>query len=134
MLSSQDKHMIGHGVLRILIGLMFLIAGIGKLMMTSGVVAMLSNLHFPAPTFFAWILLLSEIIFGALVVVGYKVKWTAWPLVIVMAIAWIAVVIPSGDGLFKGLTSPNSFFHLITLVNLVILSMAGPGKWAMTKH
>ncbi|MEK6843951.1 MAG: DoxX family protein, partial [Nanoarchaeota archaeon] len=76
----------------------------------------------------AWILILSEAIFGALILVGYKVKYTAWPLAFVLLIAEILVVIPNG-----GIGSSNSFFHLIGIAGLITIALTGPGKWALTK-
>ncbi len=120
--------MLGHTLLRVTIGALFLVAGIKKFMATEGVVGMLSGLGFPAPTFFAWILMLSEVIFGAAILVGYKVKYTAWPLVIVLAVATILVVIPN-----SGYGSSNFYFNLISIAGLITIALTGPGKWAISK-
>ena len=129
-MAEHNYHIIGHTLLRITIGLLFLVAGIKKFMAPDGVSGMLGGLGFPAPVFFAWILILAEVIFGALVLVGYKVKYTAWPLAVVLAIAWILVVVPSQ----QGITSSNSFFHLIGIAGLLTIAWSGPGKLAMTKR
>ena len=125
-MSQSNNHMLGHTLLRVTIGLLFFVAGIKKFMGPEMVTGMLTNLGFPLPSFFAWILILSEVIFGALIFVGYKVRWTAWPLVIVLAIAWILVVVP-GD-----ISSSNSFFHLIGIAGLITIALTGPGKWALS--
>ena len=125
---ASDKHMLGHTLLRVAIGFLFLVAGIKKITAPDKVVGMLGNLGFPIAQFFGWLLILSEIIFGALILVGYKVKYTAWPLAIVLAVAWILVVVPNG-----GITSTNSFFHLIGIAGLVTIALSGPGKWAIKK-
>ena len=137
MISSQEKHIIGHTLLRVTIGLLFLVSGIKKIMGPDGVIGMLGNIGFPVPTLFAWILMLSEAIFGALVLVGYKVKYTAWPLAIVLVVAWLTVTVPSearDNGIIQGLISTNSFFHLIGIAGLVTIALSGAGKWALTKH
>src|SRR3989338_3575921 len=131
-MNNLDKHMLGHFLLRVTIGLLFLVAGINKFLNPDGVIKMLSGIGFPIAPFFAWLLLLSEIVFGALILVGYKVKFTAWPLAIVLAVAWMTVTVPFGVqemGLFKSLTSTNSFFHLIGIAGLVTLALSGPGNW-----
>ena len=128
MISKADKHMFGHTLLRATIGLLFLFTGIAKIKDPAGVVGMLSELGFPIATFFAWLLILSELIFGILIFVGYKTKVTVWPLAIVLAVAWILVVVPK-----QGITSINSFFHLIGIAGLITIALSGPGKWAITK-
>jgi putative oxidoreductase len=128
MVSNSEKHMLGHTLLRVTIGLLFLIAGINKIKDPSGIIGMLGGIGFPIATFFGWLLILSEIVFGALILIGYKVKVTAWPLAIILAVAWILVTVPNG-----GLTSSNSFFHLIGIAGLVTIALTGPGKWAISK-
>src|SRR3989344_4863600 len=94
-MKMNELHQWAHVLLRVTIGLMFVFAGLGKVTGIEGVVGMLSGLGFPAAAFFAWILALSELIFGALVFVGYKMKYAAWPLAFVLLVAEILVVIPS---------------------------------------
>ncbi len=126
---ENGNHMLGHTLLRVTIGILFLMAGINKL--TGGadkVSGFLGSLGFPVPILFAWILILGEIIFGALVLIGYKVKYTAWPLAIILFIAWIIATIPS-----SGIGSTNSLFHIITVAALITIALTGPGKWALTR-
>src|SRR3989338_10219195 len=81
----------GAAVLRIALGLLFVLPGLGKLMNPAMIAGMLGGLGFPAPAFFGWLLLLSEIVFGALLIVGWKVKYAIWPLVIVLFVATLTV-------------------------------------------
>lgn len=127
-MDRNSNHMLGHTLLRVTIGLLFFVVGVGKLMDPSGVTGLLSGLGFPTPVFFAWILLLSEIIFGALILVGYKVRYTTWPLAIILAVAVLTVTIPN-----DGFRSGNFYFHLIGIAGLVTIALTGPGKWALTK-
>lgn len=129
-MSDSNNHMIGHTLLRVAIGLLFLIAGINKFNNPDMIIGMLSGLSFPAATFFGWLLILVEVIFGALVLIGYKVKYTAWPLAIVLAVAWILVAGPNSEG---GILSNNSFFHLIGIAGCITIALTGPGKWAVSK-
>jgi len=124
----KDKGMYGPLLLRVGIGLLFLNAGIGKLMNPAGPTEMLTGLGFPAPVVFAWILLLSEIIFGLAVLTGYKVKYTVWPLVVVMLVAGLAVAVPNAGGNYT-----VSLFHLVTATGLISLALTGPGKYAVGK-
>lgn len=126
--ARSQYHMYGHTLLRITIGLLFVIMGISKLTNPSGIIGMLGDVGFPAATFFGWLLLLSELIFGALIFVGYKVRYTAWPLAIILAVAVLTVVIPG-----EGIGSPSAFFHYISIAALISLAWTGPGEWAISE-
>lgn len=73
----------------ILLGLAMLIPGLLKLfvMKPAAIVTMLSGLGFPSATAFAWILILSEIVFGALILGRYKLKYTTIPPIIILLVA-----------------------------------------------
>jgi uncharacterized membrane protein YphA (DoxX/SURF4 family) len=137
-MNKDSYHMLGHTLLRVTIGLLFFIAGINKLQNPEGIIGMLGGLPLTsiAPEIFGWILILSEIVFGALIFVGYKVRNTAWPLAIILGVAWILVVIKdpaTGAVTIKTLTSSNSFFHLIGIAGLVTIAWTGPGLYAINK-
>ncbi len=126
--SRSDYHMYGHTLIRVTVGLLFIIMGFGKLTNPSGIVGMLGGLGFPIPIFFGWSLLLSELIFGALILIGYKVRYTAWPLAIILVVAVVTVSIPS-----EGISSATAFFHYISIAALISLAWTGPGEWAISK-
>ncbi len=113
----------GPFALRIGVGGIFLTTGIMKILNPSAVVGMLESMGFPGPAFWTWVLILAELLCGAAVLTGFKIKWTALPLAIVMLVA-IAV---------------NFDNAMIVLNNLVILSglvslwLSGPGAWALDK-
>ncbi len=127
-MKNSEMHMFGHTFLRVALGLLFVLAGIKKFSNPEGVVDMLTQMSFFAPTFFAWVLILSEIVFGALVLVGLKVRYSVWPLVIVMIVAEIVAVVPKG-----GFWATSSLFHVVSIAGLVTIALTGPGKWAVTK-
>ena len=128
-MNKSEMHMLGHTLLRVTLGLLFIFAGYGKFVNPEGVVGMLTGIGFVAPTFFAWVLLLSELIFGALILIGFKVRYTAWPLAFILLVAEITVVIPG-----QGISSTSSFFHLISIAGLITVALTGPGKWALSKN
>ena len=115
-------------LLRITIGLMFVYSGTLKLLNPAGPVGLLTKIGFPMPTIWAWILLLSELIFGLFVFLGFKVKYTVWHLVIIMIVAITTVIIPNSNGNYGSL-----FLHLVATVGLIGLSLMGPGKMAVGK-
>ena len=129
--ARSKHHMYGHTLLRVTIGLLFVVSGFNKLMNPDGVTGMLGGIGFPTPIIFAWILILSELIFGALVLVGFRIKYTAWPLAIVLIVATATVVIPNPQ---QGWLSTNAFFHYISTAGLISLALTGPGAYAATKR
>jgi uncharacterized membrane protein YphA (DoxX/SURF4 family) len=78
---------------RLLLGLLMLIPGLLKLfVMGSGVVTeMLLGIGFPVAGFFAWILILSEIIFGIAILTKWKLEYTVWPPIVIMLVAGFTV-------------------------------------------
>ncbi len=121
-------HMYGYTLLRATVGLLFIIAGYNKFKDPTGIIGLLGNLGFPAPTFFGWLLLLSELIFGALIFIGYKVRYTAWPLAIILIVAVLTVIIPA-----DGIGSVSAFYHYISIATLISLSLTGPGELAISE-
>jgi len=124
--SSEVKY--SPTIFRLILGLMFLVAGISKLSNPQGIIGMLSNAGFFAPSFFGWLVILTEVLGGAVLLFGWKLKYAVWPLVIIMAVAIIMVSIPN---LAK---NPSGFFfHLLAIGALVSLYLTGAGKWALDK-
>lgn len=74
---------------RILLGLVMLVPGLTKLFVykPAGVSAMLSGLGFPLAMLFAWVLILSEIVFGIAVIAKWKLQYTVWPPIIILVVA-----------------------------------------------
>ena len=119
-------------VLRLGIGILFTVAGLMKLKDPGAIIGMLDKLGYPAAAFLGWSLLLSEIIFGLAVLIGYKVKYMVWPLIMVLVMAAITVHFP---GLRNGAPMADIMllFHLLGLTALVSLFVAGAGKLAIKK-
>ena len=98
---------------RILLGLLVLVPGIMKLfVMGPGAVAgMLSTLSLFAwaPAFWAWILILSEILFGIAVLANYKLKWTTIPPAIIMTVAGFSFYINNMSMLLLHLVAASNY-------------------------
>ena len=69
MTEYKNSHY-GPTLLRVVLGLLFIIPGLGKLVNPAMIIGMLGQLGFPAATLLGWVLLLSEIVFGAAVLTG----------------------------------------------------------------
>jgi len=88
------------------------------------ITGMLSNLGFPGPGFWAWLLILVEIVGGAAVLVGFKLKWVTAPLALILFVA--IVISPSG--------MMGALKDIALLSGLVSLWFSGPGNWALGKR
>ena len=122
----------GPTVLRLVLGPLFVFPGVMKLLNPSMIIGMLGTLGFPMPTFWAWLLLLSEIIFGISVFLGFRVKYTVWPLVVVLVVATLIVYLP---GLGKDpMVTGTVLFHLLGIASLVSVFLSGAGAWAADKE
>lgn len=115
--------------LRLGLAVLFIFMGIGKFQNTSGVTSMLQGIGFPFPIIWTWILLLSEIIFGIAILIGFKVKFTTIPLIVIILIAIVTVQLKGLPGTQPGLLKDWSI-----LMSLVALMLLGPGKLAVSKN
>jgi len=120
----------GPTVLRVALGLLFLVPGIMKLMNPQMIIGMLEGLGFPMATAFGWIVLLSELVFGSALIVGFKVRYAVWPLMIILAVATIMVHVPSTDPM-KWI---NVLFHVVAIAGLLNIFNSGPGEWALSQE
>ena len=72
---------------RILIGALFLTAGVRKLMGVAGAAAYFAKLGFPAPEVMAYLAILIEIGGGLLLIIGWKTRLVSWILIAFVVIA-----------------------------------------------
>ncbi len=107
-------------VLRLGVGGIFVYTGIMKVMNPSMVVGMLNSMGFPGPAFWAWLLIAVELLCGASVLLGFKIRWATIPLAIVML-----VVISTTNQAMTGVS---------ILSGLVSLWLSGAGKWALSRN
>jgi uncharacterized membrane protein YphA (DoxX/SURF4 family) len=119
-----------HKAMWILLGLLMLIPGLLKLLVMgpSAVTGMLSGiaLFSWAPAFWAWILILSEIVFGVLILAKYKLELTVWPPIIILAVAVLFVTINWGD--LMSTSWPNVILHLIAITGYMGLGCSSKKK------
>jgi len=126
----MDKKYAKYGptILRIFLGFLFLVPGISKLMNPGGIISMLTGLGFPMATLLGWLVIISEVLLGLTLIIGWKVKYSVWPLVIILTVATIFVVLPN-----VGKNPINLLFHLQAIAGLISLYLTGPGAIALDK-
>jgi uncharacterized membrane protein YphA (DoxX/SURF4 family) len=102
---------------RVVLGLVMFVPGLSKLFLSgaAGVSGMLSGiaLFSWAPMFWAWILILAEILFGLAILANYKLKYTVIPPMIILLVA--AFTLNWGSW-------PSFLLHLAAITNLAILA------------
>lgn len=111
--------------LRLGIGSLFLVAGIFKFIDPTKITGLLQNLGFPFSEFWAWLLVLVELLGGTAVLTGYKLKWVTPPLAVVLIVATVTVA-------YKQPT--NLMIHIALLSGVVSLWLSGPGKFGLDKR
>lgn len=112
--------------LRLILGLLFFLPGLNKLMGLLGEGHMIAQM-IGLPM--AWALAVVEVTFGILLIIGYQTRISTIPLSIVMIGAIILAVIPSFS------TDPMAmislFFHIATIAALAVLGTGSPGALAL---
>jgi putative oxidoreductase len=125
----SDKKDLSPLLLRVALGLVFILPGLSKFTNPDMIIGMLAGLGFPAASLLGWILLLSEIGFGSAVLAGYKTKYTIWPLVVILVVALFKVTLPELG------TSPMAMitvlWHVLGIATLVSIYYTGPGSHAI---
>jgi putative oxidoreductase len=72
---------------RLLIGALFLVAGVRKLMGVAGAAGYFTKLGFPAADVLVWVAIAIELGGGTLLVLGWQTRRVAWLLIAFVAIA-----------------------------------------------
>jgi putative oxidoreductase len=115
----------GPTAFRVALGVLFLGAGLMKLMNPGMFSGMLTGLGFPAPVFFAWLVTAVEVAGGALLLLGWQTRYAAAPLAFVIVVAILSV----------SRKDPMQFLKDFAILGgLVGVLLAGPGRLCLDKH
>lgn len=112
-------------LLRIGVGLIFIIAGWGKLTGIEGVQGFFGNVGIPMASVMAWVVALVEFLGGILILIGYKVQIPGYLLAIVMLVAMF-VILGREDSGFGSIR-----LELMLLLTSLALTMTGPGSYSL---
>ena len=117
-------------ILRIVIGVVFVAHGAGKLMTGFSQVAEgFAGMGIPAPLPSAIAATLAELVAGAALALGLYTRLSTLPLVATMLVAMLLVHFPNGFFIYnKGYE-----YTLVLLTALLTIALAGPGPWAVDK-
>lgn len=96
-------------ILRLALGIAFIVAGYTKLSNMSMVVEMFSQFFGGAGPALAWIVAIVELIAGIAVLVGFFTRWAALAIAVIMLVALFVVHL--GDG-YNGMQLPIAYFAM----------------------
>jgi len=117
--------------LRVVVGVIFLVHGWQKLQGgIGGTAGFLGSLGFPAPEFFAVLLIAAEIVGGALLIIGLLTHWAAKLLAFVALVALVTVHLSRGFFVSGG---GYEFILLLLAATLAVMAVGG-GKWSVDAH
>jgi|SRR5712692_3519723 len=114
-------------LVRLLLGVVFIISGWGKLHNLDTVTQFFTQLHIPAPGFNAALVAMTELVCGALVLVGLLTRLAVIPLIITMIVAIITVKMEDLNG-FRDLLRIEELHYIVFFVWLAI---AGAGALSL---
>jgi putative oxidoreductase len=113
---------------RILLSLVFLIAGYRKLMAVAATAGYFGKLGFPMPEVMAWVAIAVELGGAILLMVGWRTRWAAWLLALFTLIATFAAhrfweVDPA-----QYANQMNHFLKNLAIVGgMILIAATGPG-------
>lgn len=123
---EKDYKKFAPTILRFVLGGYFLTTAIAKFISLDEITNFIGSYNLPGAYFFAWVWILVEFIFGAMVLTGWNVKYSVWPLVIVLSLIIVFVFLPVFSSSIIMI-----WFYLIAICALVSLYLTGPGAWAV---
>jgi putative oxidoreductase len=127
---SSGLQSYGLTVLRVVVGIVFLVHGYQKIFKFGlhGVTGMLGHLGIPLPAFFAVVLILVEFVGGILLIAGLATRIAAALIAIDMIVAILVV------HLKNGFFNPGGFeFPLTLLAAAICLAIAGGGAFSLKR-
>lgn len=120
---------------RVLLALMFLLSGIGKIGGFDGTVGYISSVGLPLPSVLAAGALVLEIVAGIALIIGYKTRWAALALALfTLAAAFLFHnywAMPEGQQMMQQIIFLK---NLAVTGGLLMLAMAGPGAWSVDRR
>jgi putative oxidoreductase len=116
---------------RVLVGSMFLVAGIRHYMFYAGSVGYFTKLGFPAPEAMVWLSIIIHIVGGILLIVGWKTQWASW---VLLALVVIATAMAHRFWQFDAAQYGNQLNHFLKNLAIIggLLYVVGFGAGAMS--
>jgi putative oxidoreductase len=120
---------------RILLALMFLLSGIGKIGDFAGTAGYISSVGLPLPSVLAAGALMLEIVAGIALIIGFKTRWAALALALFTIAAAVLFhnywAMPAGQQMMQQIIFMK---NLAVTGGLLMLAIAGPGAWSVDRR
>lgn len=120
---------------RVLLALVFLLSGIGKLRGFDGTVAYISSVGLPLPSVLAALALALEIVAGVALILGYRTRWAA------LALAAFTLVAAFLFHNFWSMPEQAQVMQQIMFLKnlaiaggLLMVAAYGPGAWSVDRR
>ena len=114
---------------RILMTLLFFVAGYNKLMNVTGTAGYFGKLGLPMPDLLVWIVIAIELGGALLILIGWKTRWVAW----VMAIFTVAAAV-IGHKFWIDPSQATQFLKNLAIAGgFIMLAYAGAGRLSVDK-
>ncbi|TVQ71323.1 MAG: DoxX family protein [Balneolaceae bacterium] len=110
-------------LLRIGVGIIFILAGWGKLTGIEGVQGFFGNIGIPLPGLMAWVVAIVEFVGGIMVLAGAFIRIPAILLAIIMVVAIITTKIGEPFAAYR--------VDLLLLLMSAALALMGPGRYSV---
>lgn len=120
---------------RILLAVMFIISGWGKIGGFDGTVGYIGSVGLPMPQVLAIATIILELVAGVLLVIGWKTRWAAWALALFTLLAGVLFhnywTLPAD----KQMMQQIMFLKNLSITGgLLMLAVAGPGAWSVDRR
>jgi putative oxidoreductase len=121
-------------IARVLMGAIFLVSGIRKVMAYAATVGYLTKLGFPAPEFFAVLAIIIEIGGSILLIIGWRTRWVAWLLAVFVLVAAFAAHRFWEFDAAQATNQMNHFLKNLAIIGgLLMVACFGPGRASVDK-
>jgi putative oxidoreductase len=122
-------------ILRVLVGLTFLLMGLPKLGNLTGFTGFVTSLGIPVPGFFAVVVAALEVGGGLLLIVGLAVRWVSLLFIIEMAVTTLLVKMPRmGFIAPQGQPGVGAQLDLLLLAGALVLLAHGAGQLSIERN
>jgi len=120
---------------RILIGALFVVAGINKAMAVAGTTGYFAKLGFPAPDVMVWLAIAVELGGGLLFIIGWKTRWMALLLILFTLIATFMAHRFWAVDAAQYANQLNAFLKNLAAIGGLLMYVAhGPGSASVDKR
>ena len=120
---------------RILIGVLFLVAGIMKVLNVAGTTAYMTRLGFPMPELFTYLSIVIEVGGGILLIIGWQTRKVAWFLALYVLVALGAAHrFWEYDAAQRGNQINHFLKNLAIIGGLLFVAVVGPGSASVDKN